>query len=228
MRYRLRLPGGRILSGHLERLDVVAVRTSSERCAPFVRLRGIKRPWAALPSCQFRALGRTQFNFGQFMTRDDEEMQKIDREHALRAHGRHREEFQNSNKAAIEAGNIAIRSLLLINGGASVALLAFVGAVESGNSEINSAVLVEPIWRFALGVGLAVLTAILAYLVNLLDAEMAGSNREVWEYPYIQETPRAKKLDVFRELFFYAALLSASLYFLGVWSITTALSNLGI
>ncbi|MDE0522923.1 MAG: hypothetical protein OXH79_13310 [Boseongicola sp.] len=168
----------------------------------------------------------------KFMGKGDKAMQEIDREHALRAHHRNREESQHWNKAAIEAANIAIRSLLLINGGASVALLAFVGAVESGNAAVNSGVLVDPIWRFAMGVGLAVLTAMFAYLVNLLDAKIAGSNREIWEHPYIQETSQTRNLIFCRGVLFYAALFaagsSASLYFLGVWSITAAISNLGI
>ncbi len=162
----------------------------------------------------------------------EEEIQRINREHALRAHDRNSEALQNFNKAAIESANIAIRSLLLVNGGASVALLAFVGAVESGNSEINSRVLVEPIRWFAFGVGAAVLTALFAYLVNLLDALIAGSMSRNWDHPYIHDTPMAKKLIFRRRLLFFAALLaavfSAISFFLGVWSITAALSNLGI
>ena len=96
----------------------------------------------SVPLCQFLTLGRARFNGGIVMGESDVEMQKPDREHALRAHDSNREELQNANAAAIEAGNIAIRSLLLINGGASVALLAFVGAVESGNSDVNSEALV--------------------------------------------------------------------------------------
>ncbi len=166
------------------------------------------------------------------MTRGNAEVPEVHREHALREHDRNIEQLRNFNTAAIDAANIAIRSLLLINGGASVALLAFVGAVESGNRELNSEVLAEPIRQFALGVGLAVVTAILAYLVNHLDAVSTGSRMHTWEYPYVEETPHTKKLDVRRRVLFFLALLTAggsmSLYFIGVWSITGAISNLGI
>ena len=63
----------------------------------------------------------------------------------------------------IEAANIAIRSLLLISGGASAALLAFVGAVEGRNLELNSELLAEPIRQLALCVGLVVVSAIFEY-----------------------------------------------------------------
>lgn len=166
------------------------------------------------------------------MEKGDDEMQNGDRENALRAHDELNDQLQGFNRAAIETANIAVRSLLLINGGASVALLAFVGAVESGNSAINSDVLVEPIWRFAVGVGLAVLTAIFAYLVNYLDAVITGAKLRIWEHPYIEETSLSKKLNIFRNVLFCAALLAAAcsaiLYFLGVWSITAAILNMGI
>ena len=140
--------------------------------------------------------------------------------------------MRNFNTATIDAANIAIRSLLFINAVASVALLAFVGAVKNGNPELNSEVLAEPIRQFALGVGLAVVTAIFAYLMNYLDAVSTGSRKQTWEHPYVEDTPHTKKLDVRRRVLFCLALLtsggSMSLYFIGVWSVTDAISTLEI
>ena len=77
---------------------------------------------------------------------------------------------------------------------------------------------------FAVGVGLAVLTAMFAYFVNYLDAAITGSKLRIWEHPYVQETYRTRKRNICRNVLFCAALLcaagSAILYFLGVLSIT--------
>ena len=124
-------------------------------------------------------------------------MQEGNREDALRVHDEINEALQSFNRAAIESANVAVRSLLLINGGASVALLAFIGAIETGNPEVDSRVLVEPIWWFAVGVGLAVFVAVLAYVVNYLDAAIMSEMRRIWHPPYVQEAPFMWK-NIFR------------------------------
>src|SRR5262249_51534598 len=51
----------------------------------------------------------------------------INREHAQRAHDRNSEFFYTADAAATKAAEVAIKAGLLMNGGSSVAMLAFIG-----------------------------------------------------------------------------------------------------
>ena len=61
---------------------------------------------------------------------------EIEREHALRAHDRNKEMSTDLRKAATDSANIAIRAMILVNGGAVVALLAFIGSLEAGKGSV--------------------------------------------------------------------------------------------
>ncbi len=73
------------------------------------------------------------------------------------------------NEQAINSSNVAMRSLLLINGGSDVALLAFVGSISSSDSVDFSKVifaLSEPLLLFGWGVALSVIAMMFAYFTN--------------------------------------------------------------
>src|SRR6266581_8178796 len=53
------------------------------------------------------------------------------REDAHRAHDKSNAFHTYVNQAAIDSGNLALRTLILINGGAAIAVLAFLGAVSA-------------------------------------------------------------------------------------------------
>ncbi len=158
----------------------------------------------------------------------------IEREHALRAHEQNQAATAHYQRAAIESANVAIRSLILINGAAVIALLAFVGSLESGAdaATINAAALVAPISWFAFGVGFAAVTAVLAYLVNMLDSDISRSYQETWENPYFEEQPRTRRLRPWRLGFhilaMVCALASLGSFGMGVWTVTEAIGQLGI
>ncbi|QFT77830.1 hypothetical protein [Erythrobacter sp. THAF29] len=81
-------------------------------------------------------------------------------------------EFAKSvNEKTIESSNAALRSLLVINGGAAVALLAFIGSIANQN-EINlSSVLVAlsfPLVLLGWGVAASVIAMMFAYFTNLM------------------------------------------------------------
>ena len=74
-----------------------------------------------------------------------------------------------SNKAAIDNANHALRTLILINGGAAIAILAFLGAVISSDTNQfadDIVVVTSPIAWFAWGVALATLGMAFAYFTN--------------------------------------------------------------
>jgi hypothetical protein len=80
--------------------------------------------------------------------------------------------------------------LILVNGGSSVAMLAFVGTLASKDQQTSQqiATLTHPLIGFASGVGLAVAAACLSYLVNSAIAELAqrrmlnSSRSEHWRW----------------------------------------------
>jgi hypothetical protein len=156
---------------------------------------------------------------------------ELNRELALRAHEENRQRQTDARKAAIDSANVAIRALLLVNGGAVVALLAFIGAMEAGESAaISLDSLVEPVWFFAIGTGLSAVVSALAYLVNMFDSDIISSVKLTWQHPYVEKKPVAWWLFRSRTVVFCIAFLLAvgSLvsFFLGIWSVTSAIQHL--
>jgi hypothetical protein len=94
------------------------------------------------------------------------------RDEARRAHDRADSFFEQVNEAAIKNGESAFRACLLINGGAAVSVLAFIGSLASkdviGVSQLAS--VADSLILFALGVVAAVVGMALSYVVNYLTA----------------------------------------------------------
>lgn len=155
-------------------------------------------------------------------------------EHAKRAHDLNRQMSADFIKAAVDSANLAIRSLTLINGGAVVALLAFIGALESGDAgdSVRLEELVDPIWWFAVGVGCAACAAMCAYLVNMSDADLSNSVRLTWDHPYVVPHKGDCVRTAVRQFFFYFGILlavgSLGSFFFGIAAVTAAISALSI
>jgi hypothetical protein len=109
------------------------------------------------------------------------------REEARRTHDRADGFFKQVNEAAIKTGEGTFRACLLINGGAAVSALAFIGSLASkdviGVSQL--AAVADSLIVFAAGAVAAVAGMALSYLVNYLTAEQAGSLAHIWEHPWI-------------------------------------------
>lgn len=90
------------------------------------------------------------------------------RNEAERAHDKSNAFHTYVNEATIEASNLALRTLVLINGGAAVAILAFLGAVASKDKvDFDQVGRVAGTLRFyAIGVACAVAAMAFAYLAN--------------------------------------------------------------
>jgi predicted cobalt transporter CbtA len=137
------------------------------------------------------------------------EMQKwfeeIRREDAQRAHA-NIEEFRRSvNEAAIKTGELALRTAILINGGAAIALLGFVGSLPKEHKAAFASTL---IW-FAAGVALGALGIGLAYFTNYLTAGVATSMIRSWDHPYIQESPKSRLYRIAKMVVHVAAVTVA-------------------
>src|SRR3982074_2857664 len=80
------------------------------------------------------------------------------REDAHRAHDQNTEFHTYVNKEAVGAANLTLRTLVLINGGAAIAVLTFLGGVASKDKIdfLKVGVVAGTIRWFAFGVALAV------------------------------------------------------------------------
>ena len=158
---------------------------------------------------------------------------ELNRELALRAHEENRQMQTDARKAAIDSANVAIRALLLVNGGAVVALLAFIGAMEAGQSDaVSIDPLVKPVWFFAIGTGLSATISASAYFVNVFDSDILSSVKLTWQHPYVEKKPVARWLSRLRTVAFCMAVLCAVgslvFFFVGVSSVTSAIKQLGM
>ncbi|WP_204114623.1 hypothetical protein [Shimia biformata] len=161
------------------------------------------------------------------------EQKRLNLEQALRTHERNDAMMADSRKFAIEAANVAIRAMLLINGGAVVALLAFIGTLESGNHEaVDVKQFVSALRWFAYGVGLAAVSAGLAYLVNMLDTDILQSRDYTWDHPYVVEQPKQAWLIrirvVLHLLAIALAVMTLTSFFLGINGVVDAVVSLGL
>ena len=96
-------------------------------------------------------------------------LEEKNREDAQRVHNNNRESIIKSNEATVSSGSNAVRAALIINGGAAIALLSFIGGlVGDGKLTIGSQLLsvTEPLRYFAWGVALSAVSMAFGYLTN--------------------------------------------------------------
>src|ERR1043166_5554230 len=129
-------------------------------------------------------------------------IQEMQKEDAIREHERARQLAVDANKAAIDSGVVAIRTVILINGGASVAMLGFIGGmVGQGRvsmSQLN--VLASTLVWFAAGVAVGTMALGFVYLTNYAVSCHAMSLEHKWAHPYVRDgvlSRKWKKVSVF-------------------------------
>lgn len=127
------------------------------------------------------------------------------------------------NKSAIDSAQLAFRMLMLINGGAAVALLAFIAKLDAA----HRGALADTLVWFASGVGFAVAGVALTYFTNFFLAGISGSMERRWEHPYLVDGPHTKLYRCLRTIFHIAAvvvgLLSLVTFVWGVLDVRDAL-----
>ena len=145
---------------------------------------------------------------------------------AERAHDNNQEFFHKVNEAAITAANLALRMSLLLNGGAAISLLTFIGTLDHDKKPLVAGGLV---W-FAWGAAAAVAGIALAYLTNFCTAGIAGSKKQIWQWPFLEDTPAAKTYTRIKTIFHIAAIVvevaSLGLFIYGMLAVKTAITHL--
>jgi hypothetical protein len=129
---------------------------------------------------------------------------------AERAHDQELSFSKSANDAAIKNAEEAIKASILINGGSSVAMLAFVGTLISRNvvpDEQFHKVFLPLIW-FGSGLALAMITSAAAYFVNLLIAGASLTKERIYEHPYLLPTDRSRLQSRIAEVCRWSAILT--------------------
>lgn len=122
------------------------------------------------------------------------------REDAQRAYDRIDAQLDKANEAAVKTADAALRAGLLINGGAAVSVLAFIGSLATKEliavsqlSRVASSLVI-----FAIGVAAAVLGMGLSYLTHLFEAGLIASWRRTAEFPFAEFGTTSKRVLVWR------------------------------
>lgn len=155
----------------------------------------------------------------------------LNRKTAERAHENLTEFIRQNYQAAFQSGQVALRTLVLVNGGAAVAVLFFLSTVAARVTVAQIAVVASSLIWFVAGISCGLLALTCAYLTNLLDASVGTSLSQTWEYPYNKPgryTHYFVRLSRFSHvLAILAGAASLFLFIMGMWEIRAAIIMLG-
>jgi hypothetical protein len=157
---------------------------------------------------------------------------ELKRDDAKRAHDVSNEFHAYTNKAAIEGANLALRTLIVINGGAAIAVLTFLGGVASKDKIDFTKVgaVADTIKYFAIGVACSLAAMALSYCTSFFMAGVEGRKRKIWEHPYLEETPQSRQMRtlniVFHVAAFLTALVSLVLFIAGMFAASDKITHL--
>jgi hypothetical protein len=157
----------------------------------------------------------------------------VKREHAKRLHDREDDLINQLNLAAVTGGNIALRTAVIVNGGAGIAVLSFIGGLV-GQDKVSLAQLgatTSSLLWFAAGVALGTIAMGAGYLANYTGGAAMGSRVRTWEHPYTAPGKRTvmwSRLNIAFQVFSVAAGLCSILAFVcGMFAVRGAILHVG-
>jgi hypothetical protein len=170
-----------------------------------------------------RVINLLEWSLGK-VTKDADE---INREHALLEHERLAANIGQLEAAAIESSTIVVRTLVLVNGGAVIAMMAFMANVVATPNAKNFVGVLDSLSLFAIGVFAAVITACAAYLTHLFYSYDKSSTMKTWKHPYSEQTKKSKRCRWWGRVFHIIAVSAASasvfMFLRGVFSLKCAM-----
>lgn len=115
------------------------------------------------------------------MTKSDNEDWEMEKERWYIKNDYFKSEMQKSSfgqKYILENGSLAIKSMLLLNGGAAISMLAFIGSVAGKNPEaINISVATNSLLLFGFGAFASVCCAVVSYISQLAIHDLGRAHR---------------------------------------------------
>lgn len=142
---------------------------------------------------------------------------------AEREHDRQDEAFRRMDDIAISVSHVVLRNLLLINGGAAIALLSFVGKLPPAQAKAVAATL---LW-FAWGVILTAIAVAFSYFTHFFMAGVIISRTRSYNQPFITDGPQTHRWArwklIFHILAAATALGSLILFVFGMFAVRAAM-----
>jgi hypothetical protein len=160
-------------------------------------------------------------------------LHELKREDAQRAFDHWDDQFNKLNDAAIKAGDVALRSGMLINGGAAVSVLAFIGGLATKDliTMQQLSKVADSLEIFAIGVALALTGLGLSYVTHFFGAGRVGSYTRNSEPPWIVPGPKTRRYAwatySVQILAVFAGLGCIILFVCGMFSVRNAIGQLG-
>jgi hypothetical protein len=151
---------------------------------------------------------------------------------AERAHDNATAFGKGANEAAVKAAEEAIKAMILINGGSSVAMLAFIGTLASKEllSPGHLTQITSPLLYFGSGVASATIASAAAYFTNLMIAGSSTRMAREYDHPYLRDTSSSIRHRYAGEIFRYigvaAVIVSITCFILGLVKAETAFHGL--
>ncbi len=156
----------------------------------------------------------------------DDDRNSIERYLANRTHDRYYSYFDTLNQDTAQLGKSVTQALLLINGGAAVAILALAGTLASlPDSDLSSRgdEVTLPLRLFAWGVVASAAGLALAWVANMFGLTIEGKKELTWERPFVGEPKDAWLLGRLQLLFQFLCVLSVAAALLSfLWGILAA------
>ena len=120
---------------------------------------------------------------------------ELNRAVAERDHDRELNHAVLLNEAAINNSNLAARALLIINGGAAIAVLALIGRLIPSKQEdwLSISPLIESLKWFACGVIVTAIAMVFAYFTNYSNASVSYTRDLHYEHPYVRDNKKSSK-----------------------------------
>lgn len=157
--------------------------------------------------------------------------QESDRNAAQRAHESVTEFTRQNFEAAFRSGQIALRTVVLVNGGAAVAVLFLLGIFATRISVAQMAVVASSLMWFVAGITCGLIALTSAYLTNLYEANVGTSLSHTWAYPYTQPgrfTAYFMRISRFTHVVaVIAGAISVLFFIIGMWDVRAAIILLG-
>jgi hypothetical protein len=164
---------------------------------------------------------------------EDDMEDDVSRQDAMRAHDRTYRVSEALREATIKGGEVAIKTLMLVNGGAAVSVLTFIGGiVGQGRVTVKQMTDVSGslLW-FASGVALAVVALAFSYFTNYAHVGLLRSRIHTWQGPYVKDGPTTSRWGwfsmIFHSLAILAALFSLAVFVVGMFDVRLAIIRLG-
>ena len=158
---------------------------------------------------------------------DNKRMRDAKRMHALNEAYR-----KLASEAAVKYAESTVKAIMLINGGASVSVLAFIGGLAAqGKVQLRGlSLLTNSLMWFASGVLSVAIGAFLAYFAAYCGAAHEHNTSKTWTPPYVMETVISRRWNrreiIWRRAAILAGVLSLVFFVCGMISVWYAVAHI--